>query len=346
MSTGLYYSSGEAARLLAISQAQLRALCEAKSVTASMTSGGQWRVPYEEVERLKAEGVPPAPRPMPMPDGTAPRRANGGRNGGELLGPPSVGLMGTAEKVVAAENLLRQRRLELELAEVEDRHRQHKERVASERAERNRQELELWRQNCREEEGRREVARQAEAQKRWRDRWIDHAVKSAAAAPAEYRLEAHDRVSALLDELSPTLDQATLESLVAAAVEEALRPWRHAQDRQRVIEDSLKRLPTWARNSATPIEWEKAVTDIVVEVTAALGEDATYEAMMAASSPAVDALLAACGHLARLNKVVRRLWLSADDERAVRTALGKMPVGSSEDEMERAAKGCLRRSAS
>ena len=341
MSTGLYYSSGEAARLLGISQAQLRALCEAKSVTASMTSGGQWRVPYEEVERLKAESVPPAPRPMP--DGTAPRRANGGRNGGELLGPPSVGLMGTAEKVVAAENLLRQRRLELELAEVEDRHRQHKEAVAAEKAERDRVELERWRRGQREEDRRREAAREAEERKRWRDRWIDHAVKSAAAAPAEYRLETHDRVAALLDELSPGLDRTTLESLVAAAVEEALRPWRHAQDRQRVVEDSLKRLPSWARHPAKPTEWERAVTDVVVEVTDALGEDAMYEAMMAASSPGVEVLLASCEHLARLEKVVRRLWLSADDERAVRTALTKLPVGSSEDEMERAAKASLKR---
>ena len=342
MSTGLYYSSGEASRLLGISQAQLRALCEAKSVTASMTSGGQWRVPYEEVERLKAEGVPPAPRPMP--DGTAPRRANGGRNG--LLGPPTVGLMGTAEKVVATENLLRQKRLELEVAEVENRLREQKEAVAATKAERNRAELERWRRGQREEERRREAAREAEERKRWRDRWIDHAVKSAAAAPAQYRLDAHDRVSALLDDLSPGLDQATLESLVAAAVEEALRPWHRLQDRQRVAEDCLKRLPSWARNAGTPSEWEMAVTAIVGQAVDGLGEDAGYQDMMAASSPGVKVLLASCEHLARLNEVVRRLWLSADDERSVRTALAKLPVGSSEDDMERAAKACMRRSAS
>jgi len=307
-----------------------------------MTSGGQWRVPYEEVERLKAEGVPPAPRPMPMPDGTAPRRANGGRNG--LLGPPTVGLMGTAEKVVATENLLRQKRLELEVAEVENRLREQKEAVAATKAERNRAALERWRRGQREEERRREAAREAEERKRWRDQWIDYAVKSAAAAPAEYRLEAHDRVSALLDELSPGLDQATLESLVAAAVEEALRPWHRLQDRQRVAEDCLKRLPSWARNPAKPTEWERAVTDIVVEVTDALGEDAMYEAMMAASSPGVEVLLASCEHLARLKRVAGRIWTTGDDERqAVWDTLRKMPVGSSEDDMERAAKASLKR---
>jgi len=203
--------------------------------------------------------------------------------------------------------------------------------------------IERWRRGQREEERRREAAREAEERKRWRDQWIDHAVKSAAAAPAQYRLDAHDRVSALLDELSPSLDQQTVQSLVDAAVEQGLRPWRHAQDRQRVVEDSLKRLPSWARNPAKPSEWERAVTDIVVEVTDALGEDAMYEAMMTAAAPGVDVLLAACEHLARLEKIVRRLWLSADDERAVRTALGKLPVGSSEDEMERAAKASLQR---
>src|SRR4051812_848799 len=65
MDTTLYLSSGKAALALGVSPDSVRRLCASGAIQAELTQGGQWRVPAEEVERLKAEGMPPVPRPLP-----------------------------------------------------------------------------------------------------------------------------------------------------------------------------------------------------------------------------------------------------------------------------------------
>ena len=58
------------------------------------TDGRQWRIPAREVERLKREGLPPVPRPMPG-DGPVTRNAFGrqrlnGYQNGRISLVPSV----------------------------------------------------------------------------------------------------------------------------------------------------------------------------------------------------------------------------------------------------------------
>ena len=62
---GLYLPTGKAARTLGVTADAIRRLCEAGAIQAETTPGGQWRIPAEEVERLKEEGMPPVPKPMP-----------------------------------------------------------------------------------------------------------------------------------------------------------------------------------------------------------------------------------------------------------------------------------------
>jgi excisionase family DNA binding protein len=82
MEDQLYYSTGKAAQELGASQDAVRALCNGGVIRAVPTNGRQWRIPAREVERLKREGLPPVPRPMPG-DGPVTRNASArqGMNG-------------------------------------------------------------------------------------------------------------------------------------------------------------------------------------------------------------------------------------------------------------------------
>ena len=60
-----FFSTGQAAQELGTSIPKVRALCETGMIEAEVTPGKQWRVPVAEVERLKRDGLPPIPRPIP-----------------------------------------------------------------------------------------------------------------------------------------------------------------------------------------------------------------------------------------------------------------------------------------
>src|SRR5713226_6992383 len=124
----MFYSTGQAARTLGITQDRVRQLCEAGAVTADVTNGGQWRVPKAEIDRLKRDGLPPVPRPLPGDSVRRMKSSNG------LLAPPSPAVVSAAEDLAITENLLRRRRLELELAQVEDEFAE-RERIESEQSE-------------------------------------------------------------------------------------------------------------------------------------------------------------------------------------------------------------------
>src|SRR5580698_1670845 len=120
MATSLYFTTGQAAHQLGASQAQIRALCESGAVESESTRGGQYRIPAGEVERLKRAGLPTMPRPLPQEGAPAARSGHMRHGHPQLLADPSEIAVTAAEDVVVSENLLRKRRIELELAEVDD----------------------------------------------------------------------------------------------------------------------------------------------------------------------------------------------------------------------------------
>ena len=72
-------------------------------MASEVTPGGQWRIPASEIERLKRDGLPPIPRPLP---GGGRRPVVGGSRGGRatLYAEPSDRVIGAAETVVMLEN--------------------------------------------------------------------------------------------------------------------------------------------------------------------------------------------------------------------------------------------------
>src|ERR1700677_3992350 len=61
----LFYSTGQVARQFGTTLAAVRTLCENRVIAAETSPGGHWRVSASEVERLKRDGLPPIPRPLP-----------------------------------------------------------------------------------------------------------------------------------------------------------------------------------------------------------------------------------------------------------------------------------------
>src|SRR5712671_240692 len=103
----LFYSTGQVARQLGTTLAAIRILCENRVIAAETTPGGHLRVPASEVERLKRDGLPPIPRPLPTEsappasNGTAGRRVRP-----ELLGEPSDEVVSAADQVSITRSML------------------------------------------------------------------------------------------------------------------------------------------------------------------------------------------------------------------------------------------------
>jgi excisionase family DNA binding protein len=96
----LFYSTGQVARQLGTTLATIRTLCESRVIAAETTPGGHWRVPSSEVERLKRDGLPPIPRPLPTESAPPARNGTAGRHGHpELLTEPSEEVVLAADQV-------------------------------------------------------------------------------------------------------------------------------------------------------------------------------------------------------------------------------------------------------
>jgi len=111
----LLLSSGKAARELGVTADAIR-LCEAGAIQSETTAGGQWRIPTEEIERLKEEDLPPVPKPMPGQSGrTTPKEPRTVAPGitppatgpAVLLAEPSAETVADADDVVRLESEVR-----------------------------------------------------------------------------------------------------------------------------------------------------------------------------------------------------------------------------------------------
>src|SRR5579863_9653492 len=109
----LFYSTGQVARQLGTTLAAVRVLCENRAIAAETTPGGHWRVAASEVERLKRDGLPPIPRPLPT--GSAPPAKNGtvGHHGHpEFLEEPSDEVVYAADQVAITRSMLEKRKID------------------------------------------------------------------------------------------------------------------------------------------------------------------------------------------------------------------------------------------
>ena len=110
----LYLSTGKAARALGVTADAIRRLCDAGAIEAEVTDGGQWRIPQEEIERLKRDGLPPVPKPLPgrgksasSPEIGPLTTGNGKHPHPALLAEPSDETVAAADECVRLESEVR-----------------------------------------------------------------------------------------------------------------------------------------------------------------------------------------------------------------------------------------------
>src|SRR5450755_1187806 len=313
MATSLYFTTGQAAHQLSASQAQIRALCDAGAVESESTPGGQYRIPAGEVERLKRTGLPSVPRPLPQK--TAPAARNGRTRNGhpELLADPSQNVVTAAEEVVVTENLLRKRRIELELAEVDDQFQTREDSEADRRADRERADRARL-----EEDGRTDWLRQAEE-------FALHSIHPA--VPAHMRLAALEAVRARLEPLATIPSPQVSAEIIDAVLEVELGPWIRLGDLTAVAVEVRQSLP-WEFRDASDVS-TAAVEAAVAAMNDLLAEHihATTGDLRAVAAAPVQAVVAAFRHERRCQMLLEdRWWLRLPDGTAEEQAQAKTAV--------------------
>ena len=264
----LFYSTGQVARQLGTTLAAIRILCDNRVISAQTTPGGHWRVPASEVERLKRDGLPPIPRPLPSEAAPSARNGPGVRPQTELLAEPSDEVVSAADQVDITRSMLEKRKIERELEENEDwfRERQ-RQQTAAETAERQRTEL-----------------KQAEQQRLlWVQQWTQYALNSLPYdARREVEMEVHAAVQEALSKIEPSQPQAITQRLVDAAMHRALGPWNRKQEIERALKAGMNRL-AWdiqCRPEFAPLK--KRAWDAAVAAIRMVREEAGYKEIFGA----------------------------------------------------------------
>ncbi len=188
-----------------------------------------------EVDRLKRDGLPPIPRPMPTEVG--PPEANGKparHNNFELAVRASLEVVSAQDQVEITRAILEKRRFERELEEAENwfRQRQFQQEAAAlvERQKREAILAEQWR-------------------RRWMQEWMTYALDRApCSARGKVEIQVHAEVEAVLSKLPTFEPEAIARPLVDAAVERALQPWQQEQDIKSAIDTAVRKLPWDVRN--------------------------------------------------------------------------------------------------
>ena len=330
----LFFSTGQVARELAITQARVRDLCRNGAIEAETTAGGQFRISREVVDRLRRDGVPDTPRPMPNAEQALtvippPVR----RSRPALLSAPSDVVIESSEALVCLQNELQSLALRQQKEEQLDWFRE-RERQGAERA-RQRLEAEQRRQAQFAADQRRETLKTT-----WLQRGLNRVPDE---APQSVRLDVHEAVVEALDRLDPGYLDFTVEQLVSAAVDRALKPWRTAKQVADAIKGACEawNVPWDMRHDTT---WKARMYQAAGAVVSKLRDGATIDEVKIAASQAVVSLVQEFEHGKVCTEIANNIWnLSGEtsEEReqgkdAVRAALAKLPIGASKREMEKA----------
>jgi len=332
---GLFYSTGQVARQPGITLAAIRVLCEKRLIAAETSPGGHWRVPASEVERLKRDGLPPIPRPLPNP--TAPAAGHGTSNGHrnpEFVEEPSDEVAWAADRVAITRSTLEQRKIEREIEENEDWFR-----------DRDRRQAEAKAGECQKAQ-----AKQAEQRyQEWVQEWTQYALNSLPlGARQEFEVEVYSAAQQALSLLQPGQSRGVIQRLVDAAVHKALAPWNRKQEIKRALGTSMNKLGWNVQHRSEYAALKQRAWDAAVAAVRRVRAEASYQEMEAAAVQAVQPMAREYEHQQACERMVGRLYLFdldfADRDRAkgaVRRVLEKLPIGTDAKVMERAQESAL-----
>jgi len=329
----LFFSTGQVARQLGTTLANVRALCDARAIKAETTPGGHLRVAAAEVARLKRDGLPPLPRPLPTESGPLARDGRVPRGSSFLLAPPSGEVIDSAEEVVRLENEVKSLGLLRQKEEQTDWFRAREEREAERRT------------RQREAEQRRQAEVAAEQRRQaWKAYWVGYALgRIPSNAPESVRLDVYQAVDDTLTNLEPTQPGSLTQRLVEAAIDRALAPWRSAVQKEACIREACE---DW--NLAWDMKHDRAWKARMYEAASAavgrLRAGASLAEVDAAARQAIVPLVREFEHQRAWAEVIASVIgeLPAanaaeveEGKEQVQKALSELPVGASRREMER-----------
>jgi excisionase family DNA binding protein len=331
----LYYSTGQVARQLGVTMPMVRALCENRVIAAQTTPGGQWRVPAAEVERLKRDGLPPIPRPLPRERGFEMEDEPFAHSAySEFVPEQSEEVAAAADQVAIAESTLARRRIERDIEETEDWFLERERQKAAAQAA-------AWE---------REQEKQAGQQRaEWIQQWLKYALNSLPyAAREEAEIEVHSAVQAVLSGAPTNQPESITRRLVDAAVRKALTPWNRREETTRALKASVDSLPWMIRNSSEHEELKQRAWDAAAAALSRVRVDASYSEMESAAKQAVQPMIREYEHARACERIVENAYIlgaigTEGDaaKEAVRRAIAALPVGASDKQLELAAAAAL-----
>jgi hypothetical protein len=308
-------------------------LCDAHAIKAETTPGGHLRVAAAEVERLKRDGLPPLPRPLPTELGPLAGNGKVPRGNSPLLAAPSEEVIDSAEEVVRLENEVKSLGLRKQKEEKLDWFREREEREAA------------WEAQQLEAEQRRQTEIAAEQRRQvWKTYWTGYALRRIpSSAPESVRLDVYQVVEETLTDLEPTQPDSLTRRLVDAAVDRALTPWRTATQKSERIQEACEdwNLPCNMRHDRA---WKARMYEAASTAVGRLRAGASLAEVDAAARQAIVPLVREFEHqraCAEIIASVRGELSGADAEveegnEGVQKALAELPVGTSRREMEKA----------
>ena len=331
----LFYSTGQVARQLGTTLPVIRLLCENRAIAAETTPGGHLRVPASEVERLKREGVPPIPRPLPTESAPPARNGTGGRQGHpEFLAEPSDEVVSAADQVAITRSMLEKRKIDRDLEETEDwfRERQ-RQQAAAEAAERQRTD-----------------GKQAEQRRlQWMQQWTQYALNSLPyGARQQVEIEVHSMVQEALSGLQPGQREDITRRLVDAAVHRALVPWNRKQEIERALQAGMNKLSWEVQHGSEWAGLKQHAWDAAVAAVRKVREEASCNEMETAVVQAVQPMIREYEHQYACQRIVRRVYIfdaTREEEdaakKAVRKALAALPIGAEPKQLEKAGEAAV-----
>jgi hypothetical protein len=326
----------EAARVLGVDTRTIRWMCAAGKLRSFLTADGHWRVFTTDLEAARQGTASAAP-------------AN------RSSAQPSIQEKEHMEELALTPQ---EKKAKMALQELEGEERQRAdEEEAAQRAqeqEANRVALEAI---AHTEQGRQEQKRAeheamaAQVRREWEDGWLEWALKCVPKdSPCEIQLDIRGLVADALTKLTPEQPRSVIEPLVLSAIDRALAPWQCRQEIEKALVEARKQLPYSAQGTYPltgnfedrPSKWDIRARQAAADAIRKLGNNAPFSEIQALAIEAGRRVAQEYKHHQACERVVAGVWLphgtASDDQaarKAVRQALEKLPVGSSQAEMEK-----------
>lgn len=313
--SALAYRTSVAAQILSTTPHTLRRLAKAGLIDAEQTPTGHFRFPFEEVERLRKEGLPPIPQAAPGPE--EPEEEQLRAMQAEMEPEPredTPAVQEARETLKVVKTRVDIRKAELELEQTEDQFRERERQAARQRQ---------------ADEQRKAEAQKASARKQWADDLLASTVRRLPYdCPPDVEESIASAARRVLSEYSPDDPQSVVSRLLNAAVERELAPYRREKMIEQAVEKAVGQLPISVRGFNRPTVQQIEALRLARQAILSSGEATGQQEMEAIARHAAQPLVKACER--------------AEDIKAIMDSLAWWELGNATTEERKGAQEAVR----